>query len=165
MDEADLSPVEAVRRILHLYCRSVDRLDADLLRSIYHDDAICDFGAFQGNAIAMVPAIIARLESDYLRTSHLLHSSAIDVDGDGAIAETYFTAILLHANSDTAIEECNQGRYLDRLERRDGAWKIARRTVVIDSLNASPVTPARSEDEMACLHRGQRGRDDPCYSF
>lgn len=163
MDNAISFSVETIRQILHFYCRAVDRLDADLLRSIYHDDAICDFGTFRGNAIAMIPAIVARLETDYLCTSHLLHSSAIDVDCDVATAETYFTSILLRANGDTAIEERNQGRYLDRLERRDGTWKIAHRTVVIDSLNASSATPARSEAEIASLHRGQRGREDPLY--
>ena len=53
------------------------------------------------------------------------------------------------------------GRYLDRFERRDGVWKIARRLLVdewsrLDDLPAPPVPPGRV---------GLRSKDDPVYTF
>lgn len=36
---------QAITDLIHLYCRSVDRLDVPLGHSIWHDDGIADYGA------------------------------------------------------------------------------------------------------------------------
>ena len=56
------------------------------------------------------------------------------------------------------------GRYLDRFERRDGAWKIADRRVVMDLSRASlPGEPWKLEDAFA--NRGGRREADPSHGF
>ena len=40
----------AIEEKLHLYCRVIDRLDVDLLRSIYWPEGTDDHGSFVGNA-------------------------------------------------------------------------------------------------------------------
>lgn len=35
-----------LRKLVHSYCRTVDRVDFAQLRSLYHEDALDDHGAF-----------------------------------------------------------------------------------------------------------------------
>jgi hypothetical protein len=52
------------------------------------------------------------------------------------------------------------GRYIDRWERRNGAWKIAHRIMVGFASNAYPVTP---EPGIRFAAAGSRSREDPSY--
>jgi hypothetical protein len=53
---------------------------------------------------------------------------------------------------------------VDRLEKRDGEWRIKRRTVVMDWNQNRPNTSIWDEGMFKVLQvRGQRGREDPVY--
>jgi hypothetical protein len=51
----------AIENVLGLYCRAIDRLDVELLRSVYHPDAIDDHGAMCMNAQEFAPRIVEEL--------------------------------------------------------------------------------------------------------
>ena len=58
------------------------------------------------------------------------------------------------------------GRYLDRLERRGGEWRIAWRTYVMDWNRNVPSTCRWDEGIYARLrNRGARFPDDPLQAF
>ncbi|HJY93624.1 MAG TPA: nuclear transport factor 2 family protein, partial [Streptosporangiaceae bacterium] len=46
---AEAAAAEAIRQAALRYCRGVDRLDAELMRSAYHNDATDDHGVFVGS--------------------------------------------------------------------------------------------------------------------
>ena len=54
------------------------------------------------------------------------------------------------------------GRYIDRFERRNGEWKIADRTVLMDLSRSTPVT-ARFAGEKDFL-KGARDKSDWSYN-
>jgi hypothetical protein len=57
------------------------------------------------------------------------------------------------------------GRYVDRLEKRNGIWRIAKRTVVMDWNLNQPSTELRSEGMFKTLQIiGSRDRNDPVYA-
>ena len=77
----------------------------------------------------------------------------VDIDGDEAHAESYFLSVICPEQSDQKLMVA-AGRYIDRLERRDGEWKIATRVVVLEwqgsmeggairAANAPPPRPRR----------------------
>jgi hypothetical protein len=55
-------------------------------------------------------------------------------------------------------------RYLDRLERRDGEWRISFRTEVIDWGRWLPV-PERWFEQNNEMPKGRRDRDDLSYRY
>ncbi len=46
-----LSDIQSIRECVNNYCRGVDRLDEDLMKSAYWPDATDDHGVFVGNAM------------------------------------------------------------------------------------------------------------------
>jgi hypothetical protein len=80
------------------------------------------------------------------------------IDRDTANAETYFIAY--HAyRSDAGAHRLTQfgGRYLDRLERRDGRWGIVDRLVVHDWSDDRETIPY---EHVAAFPQGSRAADD-----
>ena len=80
-----------------------------------------------------------------------------------ALAESNVTAghLLLGAKEELLF----YGRYLDRLEKREGQWKIAQRQVVMDWSKRLPVQDERNSDAFADLAKGAHVDTDPLYSF
>ena len=126
---------QAEIRDLHLrYCRGVDRMDWELVRSCYHPDATDDHGAYAGGVdgfLEWVAPALARYES----TTHFTGNQLIEVNGDRAWAEHY--ARIYHrrpsADGRPAEDLIVNVRYVDHLDRRDGVWRIASRVVIADA--------------------------------
>jgi hypothetical protein len=127
-----LEAKDAIRDCLYRYCRGIDRADGDMLRSAYWPDAIDDHVLFNGNAydfIAWCVPLLAQVE----HSQHMLGNMLIEISGDEARAETYYHAYERRRRaSGSPYEMYVGGRYLDRLTRRDGHWRIQHRTVMWD---------------------------------
>lgn len=116
--------------VLVRYCRGVDRRDPAMIRSTYHPDAYDDHGAYQGDLEGFLAFVEREVWARFRTTMHKLGQALIEVDGDTATSETY--AICHHVVSDEGrdVSDLVMGiRYLDRFERRDGAWRIVRRAL------------------------------------
>jgi hypothetical protein len=154
---------EAAIRDIHVrYCRGIDRMDWPLVRSCYHDDGIDDHGAFRGSVddfIAWVTPAVAQFES----TTHFCGAQTIEIDGDVAWAERYTIATHRRAASADLPEADLIAfiRYIDRVERRHGEWRIADRRIVVDSQRIDPVGERPSFDQG--LPSPKRDRTDPSY--
>lgn len=119
-----------ITAVLHRYCRGIDRMDADLIRSAYHDDAIDDHGdAFRGGVEDYISWVLGVLGERFTSTMHTLSNIFIEIEGDEAYAESYLIAY--HVASSTGSLRVFGARYVDHLERRDGVgWRIAHRVLV-----------------------------------
>jgi hypothetical protein len=156
-----------IYEVLVRYCRAVDRLDEALLRSCFHPGSQHDHGyvgpseTFVGFALDVLKGCVA--------THHQLGNVSIAVRGDEADCESYFTAyhrVSLdppQAFADAAgLDLIIGGRYVDRLERRSGDWRIVRRVGVHDWRRYE--APAdRAFFDVPEEQRGRRNRDDPVY--
>lgn len=163
MDQLDIIWSEReIRAVLQRYCRGLDRLDEELVKSAYHDDAHDDRGVIRGNAHDFVKQIVPLLRDTYSGTLHTLHGTTIDIDGDAAGVESYCIAYHYRESDGTKRVEQFAGRYVDRFERRDGVWRIARRLVLNDWSLAHevPLDPAEAQ---AGFNAGRRDRGDASY--
>ncbi|MBB4631971.1 nuclear transport factor 2 family protein [Sphingosinicella soli] len=161
--DAELADRLAIQSVLSSYCRGIDRLEGDRIADAYWPDAIDDHGIFAGTATDFVPFILRYMADAYSRTAHRLGQSYIEFSGDEAVAETYF-ASQHRLRDDEARIEAVDGRYVDRLQRRDGVWKIFRRLVVIDFLREHGDGASRLAD-IERLTVGRHGDDDPSYAI
>ncbi|NGP07381.1 nuclear transport factor 2 family protein [Rhodococcus sp. 14C212] len=157
-----LADRERIREILHLYCRAVDRGDRELLSSLYHPDAVDDHGSFVGSAEEFVEHAMAGVDTRYESTTHSLGTIIIDLDGDTAYTESYFTGMhLLKPNGENDRKLLTSvGRYVDRFERRNNEWRIASRVVVKTFRDVRTVTEPIGDRFVL----GSRSRLDPAYT-
>lgn len=122
---------ELIRDRIARVARGEDRRDATLLSACFWPDASTDFGIFAGPFAEYLAWVVPGAEAVVL-TQHTLGQTVVDLDGDRALAETHVAA---YHRIDTGAEQRSAvlgGRYLDRLERRDGDWRIAHRTMLYD---------------------------------
>jgi len=117
------------------YARGIDRQDRALLRSAYHDGAIDDHVGFVGDVNDFIDWALA-YHSNQTRYQHYLLNHSVDSDGDEAHAETYY--LFTGTDRDPANHmTISGGRYVDRLERRDGRWAIVDRVCLVEFMNES----------------------------
>jgi hypothetical protein len=123
-----------IRQVLATYSRGVDRWDADLLKSVYHPDAIDKHTVFNGAGWDFADFIVNWCRQNGGVSQHHLTNIYIELHGDAANVETYYIAYheLRDAGSGNDTLLNTGGRYLDRFERRNGVWKIADRLCTID---------------------------------
>jgi hypothetical protein len=156
---------EAIRDCLYRYCRGIDRLDEEALRSAYWPDATDRHGAYQGPAAGFIERALRNLQTAG-RMVHQLGNILIEVKGDAAAAESYFLAFQEEATDAGARETLLCGRYVDRLERRDGDWRIAARTVTYDWVRSTPLERRLAPEAFGVRQpTGGRRPDDPIYEL
>jgi SnoaL-like domain len=156
---------QEIAQVILRLARAIDRQDKALLESCFHDDATDDHGLFKGTAREFSDWVMVQRKS-YERTQHIIANQLIALDGDAASCESYFHAHHVVNSDNGAINVVVAGRYLDRLERRDGAWKISHRGVVYDWNRVDPSTDRWSEQPaMQALARGSASPLDPSYTL
>jgi hypothetical protein len=152
-----LADIQAIRDVVALYCRGIDRLDFDLVRHAYHPDGIDHHTGFDGTADEYVAWVSKGLQ--YLAgTMHFIGNHHVDFAGDDiAISETYLMATHWGTPDQGAQTNFTTGaRYVDLMERRDGRWAIAERWAVREWTRPDVfVAPERPGP------RGRRDADDP----
>jgi hypothetical protein len=154
-----------IHDLIMAHCRAIDRIDADLLKTIWHEEATLDVGSYQGNALEFFVPFLDVIK----QRKTIFHSIAnewIEIDGDSAVGESYVIAFSTHEEAAGDFDEFTGGRYVDVFRRFDGLWKIAHRTFVQDWKTREPSTDQSEEGMYAQLRlRGGRFPDDPVYSL
>jgi hypothetical protein len=82
-----------------------------------------------------------------------------------AAVESYVQAIMRFERDGELFDISGCGRYLDRFERRGGAWKIAHRQVVADWNRIDRVSERMDPAVTDALTQGTRSRNDPSYGY
>jgi ketosteroid isomerase-like protein len=170
----ELQDRQAIHDCLARYARAVDRLDRDLLISVYHEDATDDHGMFVGSPEELADWALPMHAAAQLSTQHRVTNVTIDLDGDVAHVESYW--MYAGMNREGAPFGMCGGRYIDRFEKRGGRWAIAARVClrdwavrseVVESLDQTALTAATLAPDMAELLRSgpqpSRDRADPSY--
>jgi len=142
--------------------RGNDRHDKDLIVNAYHDDGQhelgqkvikgSDYGDHANNAHAAIS-----------ETS--LHNVTIhrcDIDGDVAHCESYVIGMFCDKGGEKG--RTLAGRYIDRLEKRDGRWGIVLRRATVEVVMEGKATlPNGAGLPGSGYLRGDRAKTDPSY--
>lgn len=162
-DVAYLMDRRAIEDCVHRHARGHDRFDVDLLTAAYHPDGVDEHGAAAINSgpqyAEWANAIHAAGSQLHL---HNITTHTCDIEGDVAHAESYVIVGLL--NPDGKSVRLINGRYVDRLEKRNGAWKIALRRCTVDLLIAGDASILEMPQFKAGGYiKGQRNGSDVSY--
>ncbi len=153
----------AILDVLNMHSRGLDRLDETAIRSAYWPEAEVDYGSYKGNAHTFAGLVVGALGQQYELTRHALSNTLVEIDGDSAYSETCVHAG--HLLQGAGEELLFYGRYLDRLEKRGGTWKIMHRLVVMDWSKRHPVQDERQGEAFGDLAKGAHRGTDPLYTF
>ena len=147
---------QAIVDCIHRCARGVDRADEELVRSAYHPDAVEDHGMFVGDVDGLV-GFLGAAHAPFPAYQRSVSNTSVELGGDVAHAESYYSCVLRRDDRGRLL--VNGGRYLDRFERRDGEWRIARRGVVMEWEGTFEGGPPRFGGEVA----GRHDKDDVSY--
>jgi hypothetical protein len=150
-----IETIEAKAEIEHVlknYCRSADRRRFEDFVGNFHPDSTHNHIGYYEGPSRMFAEGGFQAHADAVFTAHYLTNIeiAIDLDAGAAVSECYFMAAHFvpadarpeaFSGHKVGIDEIwwVGGRYFDRVEKRDGRWKIAHRTGVHDWETWQPV--------------------------
>jgi hypothetical protein len=146
-----------IHEALMRYCRGVDRGDAELVLSAFHDDASADYGRGPGSPSLIAEGITKMTAQGAM---HFIGNELVEVDGDTAFSECYFISYATVTQDDQPATRSRGGRYLDRFERRGGEWRIAYRVLVDEWSRMDPI-PGPVAPRTG--HVGLRSKEDLVY--
>ncbi|MFT4025210.1 MAG: nuclear transport factor 2 family protein [Novosphingobium sp.] len=138
LDTAELNAFldrEKIRDVIVRLARGEDRRDAEILKGCYWPDSGFDYAMYAGEFPDYLAWVVPGADV-ITNTQHILAQTLIELE-DGAVATrakaethvvSYHRVIVDEVERDTVIG----GRYLDKLEKRDGTWGIAHRTMLYD---------------------------------
>jgi hypothetical protein len=153
---------QAILDCIARHARGHDRHDVEILTNAYHPDGIDE----HGNAVNAGPKYAQWANAVHAAGSRLhLHNITThicDIDGDVAHCESYVLVGLL--NNDEKSARLINGRYIDRLERRKGEWKIALRRCTVDLLLSGDASILKAPIFIQQGYiKGMRNKHDLCY--
>ncbi|MEU6660333.1 nuclear transport factor 2 family protein [Streptomyces sp. NPDC046821] len=160
----ELSDRQQIHDVVLRYCRGIDRLDLDLVRSAYHPDGVDHHTGFSGPVdayVAWVEPLLRRFDG----TQHIIGNHYVELfgDGDHAVAETYGTAVHWGSPADDARRNFTSGfRYVDHMTRRDGRWAIVERFAVREWTRSDAGTRIAPEADGP---RPRRDGSDPLHTL
>ncbi len=152
----------AIRNVLARYGRGIDRMDHEVLLSMFWPGAMDEHGVYDGP----IEGYVEWLKSNHRPDESWMHHNTtqrIEIEGDKAWTETYCIATnrIPATGGNPPVERTVRVRYCDRFERRNGEWRIAHRKVVY---SPSTIDHDFEDWEFAPTQlRESRDRDDPSY--
>ena len=143
------------------YMRGLDRLDGDIERSVFWDDAYLEYGIYEGGPDGFVEFCQTGLKS-HAANHHFIGQVNIELNGEEAFGEVYYQAFHRVKNEQGEDRDLFiSGRYVDRYERRSGTWKIAYRSELVDWVREEAAADAWFAGSDMIV--GARKPDDPLY--
>ncbi|WP_317928988.1 nuclear transport factor 2 family protein [Halioxenophilus sp. WMMB6] len=148
----------AITDLIYQYCRSVDRLDIALGRSIWNSGAFADYGEFyQGDGPGVID-LICKQHQHLQMHSHQVTNILLELSGDSGTSESYVTATLRLEKDNQPMQMMVWSRYIDTWSKREGRWGLDKRIAIRDFDEIRPVTP------MSQHFGGTRDQQDPSYT-
>lgn len=102
------------------------------LRAVFHPGATDEHaGMYGGTMEEFIPKML-EMRKVFTFTQHALSNFSIKLAGEVADTECYVTATHGYLKDGVEFHWLVGARYVDRLERRNGTWRIAKRVTYMD---------------------------------
>lgn len=147
------------------YTRGLNRYDIESLYEAFWPDAQINYGY---DSHLRDEWILLWQENRYMKglscQSHHITNETVDIDGSVAHVESYLIALWTPPEDDKPALIL-AGRYIDRLDRRNGQWRIAVREFIPHFWSEATSIFSETFTEAAWPQSGFGAGDksDPCY--
>ena len=149
--------IHTIRQLIENWVVWRDAGDWARFRTVWHDDGVMMATWFQGVADEFIRVSREGWERG-VSILHFLGGTAVDVDGDRAIAQTKMTISQRAQVHDVWVDVVCTGRFYDFLERRGDRWGMVLRQPIYEKDRMDPVSPsARLELDPALLAQYPEG--------
>ena len=140
MSIPDLQDQLAISTLMQRWAMARDTGDWEALIATAHPGAAMTTTWFDGTFEAFVESCRASWAKGS-RSQHFLGGTAADVEGERAIAQTRMSINVRSRLDGIEVDAVCYGRFFDRVEKRGGAWRIAKRSVIYEKDRLDPVDP------------------------
>src|SRR3954469_16138982 len=156
----------ALRKLVHAYCRAVDRGDFTKLRDLYHEDAVDAHGEFSTGSVDELIDTLAASRPHIQSMQHNITTVTFAIVIDRAEGEICTIAVHTFGVGHRDVDVVVGGRYLDKYEKRRDIWKITERTIVTDWAQVNdPSTSDLSHPITRGTMKGRLDAEDPSRQF
>ncbi|HEX4192685.1 MAG TPA: nuclear transport factor 2 family protein [Stellaceae bacterium] len=132
-----------IRRIRRLWAFARDQGDWDTVATLFHPNAPVSISWYNGNAEGFVENSRRMFghNKPEVRSKHWFGNDRLTLNGDRALLETDVEVRARDMIDGVLFDFTYEGRFLDRFEKRNGAWKIAQWTCLYDADRVAPAIP------------------------
>lgn len=130
----------ALRRLVQLYARAVDRNEPELFVSLFLDSAVIEGPGFRVEGHEQIRTVPGMLVQQFRSTMHCVFNQTVTIDGDLAKGETYCIAYHRIDGEDGRPSTLDWAiRYQDSFARLGQEWRISHRLLVVEWTRIGPV--------------------------
>lgn len=121
-----------IHDVYRRYTRGFDRSDVELMHTAFWPDVQINYGTQLLSFDGFVTEHLDMHTRELASYAHHIASESVEIDGDVAHVECYVVAFFRQREGSDFAGGTNiaGGRYIDRLDRRDGEWRIAVRDFI-----------------------------------
>ena len=135
-----MSDREAILDLISRWAHYRDRLMWDELRGTFWKEGTISISWFDGFFAEFVDASI-RMSQEGTVSRHSMALPVITIRGDRATSEAG-VAISVRSSKPVEMDLVSHARFYDMLEKRDGSWRILKRTAIYETDRMDPVHPS-----------------------
>ena len=147
----------AIAALAQTWALARDSGDWEKLRATAHPDATMTTTWFDGGFDDFIESCQASW-SRGSRSQHFLGGTVAEINGARAIAQTRMAIMVRSALDGVEVDAACYGRFFDRVEKRGGSWRIAKRSVIYEKDRIDPVDPGTVISlDLALLRRFPEG--------
>lgn len=155
----ELVDKQSISERLFDYARGVDRIDRELICSVFDPDARLDYGTMFTGTREEFADFIGLVHPAMEAHSHHVSNIKVTVDGDRAGSEAYVLVLLRSRGIGGSLNDSvNSGRYVDEWRRSTEGWRIVHRRYVHDMDSTQPAGSTGYPTS------GSRDTNDPSYA-
>jgi SnoaL-like domain len=154
---------QAILDLVMRHARGHDRHDAEMMNGCFWEDGVDEHGQFVTPGPEYGATANGWHSGGFLGHNHNIMNHTCEIDGDTAHCESYVISTMLPKHT-PGRAVFTAGRYVDRMEKRDGEWRIlVRRTVIDQDLEGESQWP--QGDLAAAFPRGAWDHSDVSYAL
>ncbi|HJM27510.1 MAG: nuclear transport factor 2 family protein [Acidimicrobiales bacterium] len=146
------------------YTRGIDRLDEDCVIAAFHPGAVLhNYGPDPMVIEEFVTYALPSLRKRYEATQHRVSNIRVEMDDKRALVESYVLAFHVESSDEGKKLHTFNGRYVDEFERRNGHWKINKRSLRNDWSKVESISEEMAGSDVWA--KSSRDRTDPIYDW